>query len=168
MRTLSFEPLIPSSLWAALCALAVAMMCWYAVRRPAVMSRGRWAVAIGLMSLSIALLMTILLNPTWVHELPPPAGKPLLTVLVDATGSMATPDAEGAQTRYQAACKIAGKLNDSLDERFDVRVRMFSDAATAADLKQLAGRPPTGRDRPSVGFPAPWNQSTAASTFCTS
>ena len=33
----------------------------------------------------------ILLNPTWLERIPPPPGKPLLTILVDRSASMATP-----------------------------------------------------------------------------
>ena len=52
----------------------------------------------------MVLVLGILLNPTWIEPVAPPAGKPLLTVLVDATASMATADAgPRARTRYQSA-----------------------------------------------------------------
>ena len=58
-------------------------------------SAGRIAV---LMGIALALPLTILLNPTWHDRVPPPAGKPLLTVLVDSSASMATHDSPDAGT----------------------------------------------------------------------
>lgn len=143
MRTLSFDPLIPASLWAALAIAAVAMLIVYAVR-PRATSRIRWTVITSFTSIGTALLLAILLNPTWVRELPSPAGRPLLTVLVDSTKSMSTADAPGGPTRYDAAIKLAQKLGDSLGEKFDVRVRSFGEAVSDVDFKQLTGRKPTG------------------------
>src|SRR5947209_571572 len=94
MEGLSLEPQIPSPLWVALAVAAVALIAWYARRKPTSLSRDRWASIVGLMSCSLAAVLVMLLNPTWVRPVPPPAGKPLVTVLVDATASMATPDAD--------------------------------------------------------------------------
>src|SRR5687767_6081770 len=114
MTSLSFEPLIPGALWLALAVAGAAMLAWYALRRPAGATRGRWAAAVALMTLALAAVMVVLLNPTWVREIPPPAGKPLLTVLVDASGSMAVPDGSGAgskgTTRFYAAAQTAASL----------------------------------------------------------
>jgi hypothetical protein len=146
MTSLSFEPLIPGALWLALAAVGVAMLGWYALRRPPGMPRGRWVTAIALMFVCLATVLFVLLNPTWVREIPPPAGKPLLTLLVDASASMAVNDGESGKnvSRYQAAARTASSLADELSDRFDVRVRTFSDRAASADARSLAGRTPDG------------------------
>src|SRR5438270_437076 len=124
---MTFDPLIPASLWMALAACGLALLSWYGWRRAGVVSRRRWAAVLGLMSAALALVLLVLLNPTWLRELPPPAGKPLLNVLVDVSGSMATPDANGA-VRYRAASQVASELAERLGQegRFEVRVRTFS------------------------------------------
>ena len=81
MGSLSFEPLIPPSLWMALAVAGLALLGWYAFRRPGPIGRARWALAVGLMGTALGLVLLVLLNPTWVREIPPPAGKPLLSVL---------------------------------------------------------------------------------------
>lgn len=145
MVTWSVQPLIPGSLWAALAAAAIALLAWYALRRPPVVSAGRWGAIVAMMSISAALVLLVLLNPIRVETIPPPPGKPLLTVLVDATASMATPDVDGS-TRYRAATDVAAKLFSDLSDEFDVRVRSFvADGASDTDPKQIAGRPPVGR-----------------------
>jgi hypothetical protein len=140
----SVQPLIPPSLWLALAVVAAALLVWYALRRPSVVTRLRWTGIVGLMSVAIGLVLLLLLNPIRSEELPPPAGKPLLTVLVDATASMNTPDA-GKTSRYQAAAEVASRLADRLGDRFDLRVRTFTDTAIAADAKDLAARLPAGQ-----------------------
>jgi len=143
MGSISFEPLIPPSLWLALAAGAVALLGWYALRRPDAVGRARWVAVTGLMTASVAAGLVILLNPTWVREIPPLPGKPLLTVLVDSSASMATVDAAG-RARYAAAADSAAALSDELQDRFDVRVRTFTDAPVAADARDLAARKPAG------------------------
>src|SRR5690242_19571631 len=137
-----FEPLIPSSLWLALAAVVGALLVVYAVRRPAVMSRGRWAWTVGGMALAVLLVLGILLNPTWVERVAPPGGKPVLTVLVDSTASMGTPDAPGGVSRYQAASAAAERAVEVLGKKFDVRVKTFGETVTAADAKALASKEP--------------------------
>jgi hypothetical protein len=145
MSTLRFEPLIPGALWMALAVAGAALLAFYALRRrPDGVGRGRWAAIVGLMTSAVALVLAVLLNPTWVREIPPPAGKPLLTVLVDSSGSMLTPDAQG-QPRYDAAVGTASEIVDDLSERFQVRVRTFAEAgASDADLQQLPAQRPAG------------------------
>src|SRR5689334_2206824 len=122
MGSLSFEPLIPGSLWMALAVAGVALLAWYALRRPEAIRRGRWALVILLMGAAMATVLGVLLNPTWVTELPPPAGKPLLSVLVDDSGSMSVPDGAGANTdggtRYEVAAKLARSLSSDLERQF--------------------------------------------------
>ena len=145
MESLRFEPLIPGALWMALAVAGAALLLFYAVRRrPTGVPRRRWGGIIALMVAAVALVLVVLLNPTWVREIPPPAGKPLLTLLVDASASMLTPDAEGGP-RYDAALRSASKIVDDLSDRFDVRVRTFADAgAIDADLAGLRAQRPAG------------------------
>src|SRR5262245_27588353 len=106
MQNLSFDPLIPPALWLTLAIAAVALLVWYARKRPAV-RRGRWVAILGLAALGLVLLQVVLLNPTWIEPVVPPGGKPILTVLVDSTASMATGDAEDGKSRFQAAARLA-------------------------------------------------------------
>src|SRR5918997_468017 len=148
MNNLSFEPLIPASLWMALAVVGAALLAWYAWRRPNAITRGRWVAAVGLMTLALATVLGVLLNPTWVRELAPPPGKPLLSVLVDDSSSMIVPDGAGAGetgTRYEVAAKLAESLASSLDNQFDVQVRAFSESSTSVGLKDLPARAPKGQ-----------------------
>jgi hypothetical protein len=121
------------------------LLAWYARRRPPVVSRRRWIAIVAMMSSSMGLVLLLLLNPIRVQTIPPPPGKPLLTVLVDATASMATPDVQGG-TRYHAASDTAARLASDLSDKFDVRIRSFAgEAAADTDPKQLAARAPLGR-----------------------
>src|SRR5882757_7931567 len=140
----TFEPLIPSSLWLALAVAGAALLGWYALRRPGVMSRGRWWGTVGMMGVALLLVLIVLLNPTWVERVTPPAGKPVLTILVDATASMNTPDGPGGVPRYQGAAATAARAVKALGRKFDVHVKSFSDAVTATDAGALASRPANG------------------------
>ena len=143
MPSIQFQPLLPSSLWLGLAAAAGALLAWYATRRPGGVSRRRWGAIVGLMSLAVGLVLAVLLNPTWVREVPPPPGKPLLTVLIDASGSMGTPDTDG-RSRYNAAADDAASVARDLGGRFDVRVRAFAGAPVEVDLADLPARNPDG------------------------
>ena len=50
MSSLSFEPLIPGALWLALAFMGLALLVWYALRKPPGLKRGRWIVALSLMT----------------------------------------------------------------------------------------------------------------------
>jgi hypothetical protein len=142
MGDLTFEPLIPGSLWLVLAAAGVALLAWYAVHRPAAVSRRRFGGIVALMSVAFALVLALLLNPTWSRQLPPPAGKPVLTVLLDTSGSMSTPDATG--TRFAAAGRVATELASDLSDRFDVRIRAFDQTLRRLDAAAVATTVPDG------------------------
>ncbi len=142
--TLTFEPLVSATLWITLAIAAGLGLLWYGVRRPSMVPRVRWAVNLVLMSLSLAIVLVVLLNPTWVSVLPPVAGKPRLTLLVDASESMATPDGPDGQARFQAAASTAVEVESELRRRFDVRLRRFATNVQAADARRLAASPPAG------------------------
>ena len=85
-----------------------------------------------------------LLNPTLSHELPSPAGKPVLTVLVDDSGSMGTPDATDGLTRFTAAGRIARQMASQLSDRFDVRLAAFDQSVRPISPQELIDANPNG------------------------
>jgi hypothetical protein len=145
MPMLSFEPLISLYLWLTLALAGALLLAWYGWRRPGEVTRQRWAGIVTLTGLGLVLVLAILLNPTWVEPVAPPAGKPLLTVLIDETASMATPDAADGLTRYQAATRVANALAKAAGDRFEVRFRTFAETPRAVDPASLAARSPQGQ-----------------------
>jgi hypothetical protein len=134
---LAFEPYIPLALWTPLAVSAAALWAVYAFASRQRLLGWRRVVALALMALAIALPLGILLNPTWTQRLPPPAGKPLLTVLVDESQSMATPDGAAGQTRFAQAAAIAQRVERELGGQFEVELKTFGASVkpvTAADL----------------------------------
>jgi hypothetical protein len=129
------------SLWLAIAAVGVVAWVWYARRKPGVLNTGRWRFSLFLMLAAFAAVMAVLLNPTWSSELPPPPGKPVLTVLVDASASMATPDSGGGKSRFAAAAGVADEVKQTLSQHFDVRIKAFDQTTRLADLTaEPAGR----------------------------
>jgi len=133
------HPYIPLALWFPLAASALGLLGWYAVAARSRLPRGRWLGVLVLMTIAIGIPLAILLNPTWVERVPPPAGKPLLTILVDRTVSMGTADAGEGKTRYQAGCQIAANMARQLEDRYEVRVQTFA-AETAIATPETMGR----------------------------
>jgi hypothetical protein len=144
MTVLTFEPLIPGSLWLALAVCAVVVIAWYGRRRPASVPRTRWGVMTSLMFVAIAIVLTLLLNPMWAHEIESPAGKPSITVLLDASESMATPDGAGGVSRFAAASKAAHDIAESLGDEFDVHVETFDRSVKMIDAADLPNISPVG------------------------
>jgi len=141
MRTLVFSPHVPLALWVALAVAAAALLVWYALASRPRLTAGRHLLVISLMALGFVLPLIILLNPTWLETIPPPAGKPLLTLLVDTSQSMQTSDASGGVTRIEAAQKLADEVRDRLEARYDVRLLTFAgdaDELLAIGNEQLA------------------------------
>ena len=141
---LVFEPLISPALWAALALIAAATIAWYAWRRPPAMRRRRWWLIVTLMAIGAALPLAILLNPTWLIDVPPPAGKPLLTILVDMSASMAARDALGGQSRHQAAAAIAKTCAEQLAANFEIHTAEFSSHVVDAGVETLRRDVPQG------------------------
>jgi hypothetical protein len=144
MTTLTFEPLIPAALWLTLAVAALALLAWYGWSRPRGLSRRRWAGIVALMGLGLFLVLALLLNPTWIEPVPPPEGKPHLTILVDATGSMTTADAADGKSRYQAAVGLARGCLEQLGDRYDVQVAAFAGSVRPTDVADLEKRLPDG------------------------
>lgn len=144
MRQLTFDPYIPLALWVPLALAAAGLLAWYARAARRRLSRGRRLAVIALMGLAIAVPLTILLNPTWWEQIPPPAGKPLLTILVDRSASMATRDADRQATRYEIARELAAEMADALAARYKVRIRHFADDSSLIGPERLAEISPDG------------------------
>ena len=100
---------------------AAGLLAWYAIAGRNRLPRRRWLLIVALMAAAVAAPMVILLNPTWQERIPPPPGKPLLTVLVDRSASMGASDADDGQTRFQSAVAIAAKTAKELSSRYEVR-----------------------------------------------
>lgn len=141
--SLHVDPRIPLALWWPLAALAAMLLAVYAVSARGRLARGRWAMVVGMMGLVLAVPLVVLLNPTWSRRLPPPEGKPLLTVLVDRSASMAVADLPGGQRRFDVAARVAIELARSLADRFELRLRVFADDWAAAASPSLEGVAPT-------------------------
>ncbi|MBN1588268.1 MAG: VWA domain-containing protein [Pirellulales bacterium] len=149
---MSVEPHIPLALWVSLTLGAIVLLGSYAAIGRRRLPRGRWCGIIALMSAAVAVPLIVLLNPIRVEPVPPPAGKPLLTVLVDRSASMATSDVPSPATdtsaasarRYDEACRIASRMVDSLEDRYEVQVVSFAEQATPNSLASLEDDSPDG------------------------
>lgn len=139
MKQLTLDPYIPLGLWAPLVVAAVGLLVWYAASSRSRLPRRRWIGVIALMTTAIAVPLSVLLNPTWLERIPPPAGKPLLTVLVDRSASMATRDAQDGRTRYEVARETARRMAEELSNRYDVRLRGFADGSALTTADELDG-----------------------------
>jgi hypothetical protein len=139
----SLEPMLPLAYWLALAGAAVGALAWLAWRRPASVARRPWRWLVALAGAGAAVVLVLLLNPMRIEPIPQPPGPPLLTILVDATASMATPDMPGSRSRYQTAADWAAKLSEKAAP-FEVRVATFDRTMKALDVKELAGRMPDG------------------------
>lgn len=137
-QSLTFEPLISPALWITLSILAVVLLCWYGWKPVGGISRRRWYLIMGLSATGLIAVLIVLLNPTWLELIPPPAGKPLLTILIDGSESMNTLDAGEKQRRFQIAVTEAQKLQNDLKSRFEVRIRQFAQSTTPIREQELS------------------------------
>ncbi len=142
--TLTFEPLLPPVAWVTLAVLAVAVWAWYAVSRPTSCSRKTWGAILTLTAVGIGSVLVVLLNPILLRPLPPPAGKPLLTILVDDSNSMATVDEGRRATRFQSASEAVDNAAKDLSARFEIRVQTFAEDTRPVGIGQLADGSPSG------------------------
>ena len=138
------EPLIPFPLWIALALLVAIVMLWYGWASRMAVSGWRRTSIVTLMALTAVLPLVVLLNLTWIENVPPPAGKPVVRVLVDTSASMLVEDVDG-KSRVSAAAEFVRDAMDDWNDRFDVRVSTFDDGLKASDVDALAnlGAPET-------------------------
>jgi hypothetical protein len=125
MSSLAFEPLVPAALWIVLAAVSTGVLGWYFWLRPPTLSGPRWGLVATLAAAGMTMVLVVLLNPLWLEPIPPPAGKPLLTVLLDRSASMRITDV-GEESRLAAGAKIAQLLPKTLSGQFDVQVQTFA------------------------------------------
>jgi hypothetical protein len=135
--TLTFEPLLPPAAWVALAVCACALWFWYVGRRPSSIRRNVWIALSALMALGMLAVFIVLLNPIWLEPIQPPGGKPLLTILVDESASMATEDASDNQSRFHAATDMARQAASSLDDLFETRIHLFGGKWRSASPEEL-------------------------------
>ncbi len=145
MKSLVFAPIIPIALWVALAVVAAGLLAWYALSLCGRMHRRRYAAVLGLMASAVVLPLAILLNPQWLERIPPPAGKPLLTVLVDVSASMTTQDGADGRARFDEAREIAARAARELSADYDVRIKPFAAETSLADPGDLGSQPLEGQ-----------------------
>ncbi len=121
----TIDPKMPLGLWWALAIVAAVSLGLYAARRDWTFTPLRRTVVTLLMGLGIVGPLLIALNPIWIDPIPPTPGQPALSILVDGTMSMQTPDAVpgDTSTRWQAAVQIADRVRT--DPQVDVRRYVF-------------------------------------------
>ena len=136
--TLTFEPLLPPVAWVSLAVLAIVMWVWYASGRPKACGRKLWALIMALTVAAIAAVLTVLLNPIWLETMPPPAGKPSLTILVDDSISMNTIDDGSKETRFVRATAAVQKLVKDVESTFDVSIRTYAKESQSTTVEQLS------------------------------
>ncbi|MBI1249386.1 hypothetical protein GC197_16295 [bacterium] len=135
---ITFHTLIPIALWLPLAMTAVGLLVAYGLANRGKLPRWRLAAILTMMGLTLAIPLVILLNPMWVQPQPPPPGKPLLTVLIDRSASMATEDnGTEKQSRLDVARKIVSGLADELGNDYEIRLRTFAETSTATSMQQL-------------------------------
>ena len=144
MTHITFDPYIPLALWAPLALAAAALLAWYAAAGRRRLPARRWWPIVALMGVAVAVPLLILLNPTWIERIPPPAGKPMLTILLDRSASMATRDAPDGATRYEAGAAMAAAVARDLKDQYDVQLRLFAEKSAAVAPDALVGQKPDG------------------------
>lgn len=140
----TIEPQIPLSLWWALTAIAVAAMIWYVVRFEWNQTSTKRIVLTAMLALGLIGPLLIALNPTWVETIPPIPGVPTITVLVDGTMSMDTPDIDESksQTRWTRAVELASQVEAKHGE-ISIKPMAFGSVMKPFDPKlQLSNKEP--------------------------
>jgi len=150
---ISIAPHLPWPAWSALVVASVGLLAWYARTARGNLPAARWRVVVSLMAAALALPLVLLLNPIRVEPIPPPPGKPLVTILVDASAGMTTddvaepvspgvvpakPDGAVGATRFAAAQRAAVEAAQGLEGEYDVEIRLFADAVRPAAPDRLA------------------------------
>ena len=144
MSRIVFDPFIPLSLWFPLFLAAAVLLVWYGwSSRKRIVGHRRLGILI-LMSVAFALPLSVLLNPTWMEPIPPPPGKPLLTILVDQSASMETRDVFGKRSRYEEAAELAVAAASQFESKYEVRLFGFDGELKNTSLSDLPSQKPEG------------------------
>ena len=145
MRQIVFEPYIPLSLWVLLAVAATSALTRYLLRLRGTLQAARWRAVAVLMAVSILLPLLMLLNPTWLEQVPPPPGKPHLTVLVDGSTSMGAPADESGRSRWELAVETAAHTVEQLQQQYEIEVRTFTNQTQLCSINELADRSADGQ-----------------------
>lgn len=133
---LDWQPRVSLPLWLALAFVFAVVWVVYVVRSKGVIPTARRTWVLGIMLIAGSIPLILLLNPTWVQPLPPPEGRPLVTVLIDTSASMDVADTEGdTATRLERARALADKVTAAFDDSFEKRLVTFDAAARGASDK---------------------------------
>ena len=145
----SFEPRIPIFLWWSLVVVCSAALTAYWFRRDQTYSTFRRTWLTGLLGLSVVGPLLVALNPTWVEEIPPTPGKPLISVYVDQTMSMDISDVDERpnQTRQQTANSAALQIGEST-ATVDVQKNAFDSDVHPLVIAELNAKPFSASDGP--------------------
>jgi hypothetical protein len=120
-----------------------ALLAWYASTARGNLPKPTWWAIVGLMAAALCVPLVVLLNPVWVTAVPPPPGKPLVTLLVDSSAGMATRDADGL-TRFDAARTLALATVKQLEQDYDVETRLFAEESRMVAPDALASATAVG------------------------
>lgn len=125
MEKLIYDPLLPPPLLAALWALACAACLVYIAWRPTRIALPRRMLLAVLHFLPFAAVLFILHRPTWVRYGGEEGKRPILSVLVDSSASMAAEDAGAGRSRYAAARQIVDDCRRAWNADFELRLSSF-------------------------------------------
>jgi hypothetical protein len=145
METFVFDPLLPAPLLAALWVLAALAALVYVFWRPTRLPLVRRMALGALHALPMAGLIVLLYRPSIVTIAGSSGGKPVLSVFVDSSASMATDDAESGTDRFKLAVAAIKERLPAWSKDFDVRLHVFDGAArSVADAAELERAPVNG------------------------
>ncbi|WP_146522287.1 vWA domain-containing protein [Stieleria varia] len=135
---LDWQPRVPLPLWLALAAVFTAVWIGYVIRSRGVIPTTRRPRVLAMMLVAGSIPLILLLNPTWIEPLPPPEGRPLITVLLDTSASMDVADVErNAETRFDRARSLADQIAESIDETYEKRLVTFDAQARGVDSQSV-------------------------------
>ncbi len=144
MSRILFDPLIPLSLWFPLFLVGAAFLACFGWSCRKRLVGPRRLEILTLMTVALLLPLAVLLNPTWNEPIPPPPGKPLLTILVDQSASMETRDAVTGRSRYEEAVHLAEAAARYFETNYEVRLFGFDRELKNATVDGLATTEPAG------------------------
>ncbi len=145
MESFVFDPLLPAPLLAALWVLAALAALAYVFWRPTRLPLSKRLALGALHLLPCAGLIVLLYRPSIVTITGSSGGKPVLSVFVDSSASMATDDTESGTDRFRQAVTSIKEHLPAWTKDFEVRLHVFDGAPrSVADAAELERVPPNG------------------------
>ena len=126
---LDWRPHVALPVWLALVAIMSVAWIVYAYQSRNRLSPSRRRMTLFWMLFAAVIPLVLLLNPVWVEALPPPDGRPLVTMVIDTSASMNVSDDDGSETRIERAIELANEVTDSLDSIYETRWVTFDEFA---------------------------------------